>query len=139
MLFLVVAITAVLAVLTTVLLKNLSSVQSSTTTDKRNLDDSTVYRRQAHSQQSPSVNYNQHLKQFQEQNCSYSHMSTCAPYTPYDRNRQTTPTLMRSCEVSPSGVVSNDRSLLTGEPADRTTLTTPFTTRSSVVGPSTAE
>ena len=43
MLYLVVAITAVLAVLTTVLLKNLSSVQSSTTTDKWNLDDFTVY------------------------------------------------------------------------------------------------
>ena len=46
---------------------------------------------------------------------------------------------MRSSEVSPSGIVSNDRSLLTGEPADRTTLATPVTTRGSVVGPSTAE
>ena len=46
---------------------------------------------------------------------------------------------MRSSEVSPSGFGSDDRSLLTGEPADRTTLATLVTTRSSVVGPSTAE
>ena len=139
MLYVVVAITAVLAVLITVLLKNLSSAQSSTTTSKWNLDDSNGFRRRTQSIQSPSVNYNQHLKHLQKQNCSYSPMANCAPNTPNDGNRQTTLALVRSSEVSPSGVVSNDRSLFTRESADRTTQPTPVTIQSSVISPSTAE
>ena len=124
MLYIIVAITAVFTVLITLLIKNMGSSKPSNIR-KWNIDNSSICRRRVQGL-SPSLN----PKYRQEHHYSYSPI---VPDTPLDRNRQATAAPMRSSEVSPSGILNDERKPSTGE-TDWTATSSLSIARSSVCG-----
>ena len=138
MLYIVVATTAVIAVLVTALLTKTVS-ETSSNASKWDINNSNIYQRRAQTQQSPCKIYNQYPNQHQEQQVLSSPMTYFTPDTPTDRNLQANPAIVRSSEARPSGGLNNERKPSIGESVGRTTSATPVAARSGLVDHVTAD